>query len=46
MIKGNKGKTFNERVEIKEPEKKAGSEAIEVQEKEIDVETDAAGKKK
>jgi len=45
MIKGNKGKTFNERVEIKEPEKKAGSETIVVQEKEIDVEIDG-GKKK
>ena len=45
MIKGNKGKTFNERVEIKEPANKAGNETIVVQEKEIDVEIDA-GKKK
>ena len=56
MIKGNKGKTFNERmveetrkVEIKDPEnmpgKKPKNETILIQEKECDVEIDAAGKK-
>jgi len=55
MIKGNKGKTFNERVveesrkiEIKDPENMPGrkpkNETIVIQEKEIDVETDATRK--